>query len=484
MNQAPTNQTNTIGINAWVTRLSRNELPVLSEVMREINRLTSGSDTSVNQLSEVILRDASLTAKVLRLSNSAYFNPHGEQDVTTISRAVVKLGFQGIKAISLSVMLIDSLLKKGAKQRMLEWLARGFHAAVQAERLLGTRGQPVKEDAFIAALLLHVGDMAFWSCRGEQMLALERALGDKRGNADSERAVLGTTLREITQQLAGVWQLGQTLNEALQDGDCDTHTAQAVRLGEEISLAAEDGWNSPALEKVLDKVAAFTGQSREEAREALLKGAEDAAAVALNYGANKVCNFIPSTADAQLAPVKKSKSDAQLQLSILRELATMIHENVDANTLFQTVVEGVHRAIGFERVALLLIDPKKKILQAKYALSEEGTEWRDAMQFSMRGEQDNLFSYCLYSRQLLWMRPDKPGQLKHLIDIDSRKTVDSTNLVLSSLYAGPRQIGVLFADRGPQGDPIEQEQYESFCHFAQQANMGLSMLADRAKKKT
>lgn len=475
MNQAPTT-----GINAWVTRLSRNELPVLSEVMREINRLTSGgSDASVNQLSEVILRDASLTAKVLRLSNSAYFNPHGDQDVTTISRAVVKLGFQGIKAISLSVMLIDSLLKKGAKQRMLEWLARGFHAAVQAERLLANRGHAVKEDAFTAALLLHVGDMAFWSCRGEQIMALERTLGDRRGNAESERAVLGTTLREITQELAGIWQLGATVNEALQDGDCDSHAAQAVRLGEEISLAAEEGWDSPALEQVLDKVAAFTGQSREEARESLLKGAEDAAAVALNYGANKVCNFIPSTSDASAAPIKRSKADAQLQLSILRELATMIQENVDVNTLFQTVVEGVHRAIGLERVALLLIDPKKKILQAKYALSEEGASWRDAMQFSIHGEQDNLFSHCLHARQLLWLRPDKPGQLKHLIDIDARNVFDSHNLVLAALYAGSRQIGVLYADRGMGGDAIEQEQYESFCHFVQQANMGLSMLAER-----
>ncbi|MDB6062880.1 MAG: hypothetical protein JWM78_2983 [Verrucomicrobiaceae bacterium] len=476
-------QVHTSGIDAWVTRLSRNELPVLSEVMREINRLTNGSDTSVNQLSAVILRDASLTAKVLRLSNSAYFNPHGDQDVTTISRAVVKLGFQGIKAISLSVMLIDSLLKKGAKQRMLEWLARGFHAAVQAERLLVNRDQAVKEDAFIAALLLHVGDMAFWSCRGEQMLMLEQALGDQRDNSDNERDVLGTTLREITRKLAELWQLGPTLSEALQDGECDTFAAQAVRLGDEISLAAEAGWNSPELERVLDKVSAFTGQSREEARLGLLKGAEDAAAVALNYGANKVCNFIPSTSDAQAVPTaNRSKSDAQLQLSILRELATMIHENVDVNTLFQTVVEGVHRAIGYERVALLLIDSKKKILQAKYALSEEGTAWREAMQFSMKGEQDNLFSYCLHSRQLLWMRRDKPSQFKHLIELGARSAFDPSNCVMAALYAGPRQIGVLFADRGVKGDAIEQEQYESFCHFAQQANMGLSMLAERRSR--
>ena len=222
----------TTGIDAWVTRLSRAELPVLSEVMREINRLTSGSDTSVNQLSVVILRDAALTAKVLRLANSAYFNPHGDQDVTTISRAVVKLGFQGIKAISLSVMLIDSLLKKGAKQRMLEWLARGFHAAVQAERLVASRNKSIKEDVFVAALLLHVGDMAFWSCRGTQIGELEQLLSDQHGNESYERRILGTSMREITQQLVKLWQLGDTLEEALQDGDCDSIGAQAVRLGE------------------------------------------------------------------------------------------------------------------------------------------------------------------------------------------------------------------------------------------------------------
>ncbi len=471
-----------MGIDAWVTRLSRTELPVLSEVMRQINVLTSGSDTSVGQLSSVILRDAALTAKVLRVANSAYFNPHGGQEVTTISRAVVKLGFKGIKAISLSVILIDSLLKKGAKQRMLEWLARGFHAAVQAEQLLGGRDKAMKEDVFIATLLMHVGDMAFWSCRGEQMSELERVLGSLRGNEAYERSVLGTSLKEITRRLADVWELGDTLNEALQAGECDSVAAQAARLGNEISLAAEEGWDSEELENVLDKVTAFTGQGREEARRMLLKGAEDAAAVALNYGANKVCNFIPSTTDAPPPVARQTRADPQLQLSILRELASMINEGVDANTLFQTVVEGIHRGVGFERVALLLIDPRKKILQAKYALCDDAAQWRESMQFSMKGEQDNVLSYCLHTRQIVWMRRENPGQLKHLLDAHSKAVLAADNCVISSLYAGSRQVGIVYADRGREGEVIEQDQYESFCHFAQQANMGLSMLAERRNR--
>jgi hypothetical protein len=289
-------------------------------------------------------------------------------------------------------------------------------------------------------------------------------------------------MREITQQLAKLWQLGDTLEEALQNGECDSVAAQAVRLGEEISFAAEQGWHSEALETVLDKVAEFSGLGREEAREMLLKGAEDAASVALSYGANKVCNYIPSTVDAEVKVVRTSRGDPQLQLNILRELATMIQEQVDVNTLFQTVVEGIHRGVGFERVALCLIDPKKKILQAKYALSDEGTEWRESLSFSMKSEQDNLLAYCLHSRQLLWLRRDKPGQLKHLIDPRTAAAIAVDNCVMAALYAGSRQVGVVLADRGIGGDAIEQDQYESFCHFVQQVSMGLAMLADRKKR--
>lgn len=474
----------TRGLDAWVTRLSKAELPVLGGVMRDINRFTKASATSANQLAEVILKDGALTAKVLRLANSIHFNPYADQEVTTISRAVVKLGFQGIKAISLSVMLIDSLLKKGSRQRLLEWLARGFHAAVQAEQLVAERDPSLKEDVFVAALLFHLGDMAFWSCRGEQMAALEQLLAESGAPTDAvrEQRVLGTSLREITRQLAALWELGDTLNAALADADSDSPAVQAVRLGEEIALAAEQGWDSPALLAVLDKVAAFSGETREEARQRLLRGAEEAASVALSFGANKVCHYIPSTVEAASAQRGVTRADPQLQLNILRELAAMIHEQVDANTMFQMVVEGVHRGVGFERVALCLVDPKKKLLQGKYGLGDGAADWREALRFSIKSEQDNLLAYCLYSRQLVWMKPDKPSQLRHLIDERCAELLAVNNCVLAALYAGSRQVGVLLADRGPGGDPILQEQYESFCHFAQQANMGLAMLASQAKR--
>lgn len=470
----------TQGIDAWVTRLNRAELPVLGNVMREINRLTKDSDTSVNQLAQVIIKDAGLTAKVLRLANSIHFNPYAEQEVTTISRAVQKLGFQGIKALSLSVMLIDSLLKRGARERMLQWLGRAFHSAVQAEQLIAARNPAMKEDVFIAALLYRLGELAFWSCRGEQMSELEAGLGDASGDETIEREVLGTTLQEITRQLASVWQMGPTLLEAVGDASSDSPAVQAVRLGDAISAAAEQGWDSEALEAVIDRVAEFSGSSRDEVRQSLLKGAEEAASVAISYGANKVCNYIPTRADAPAQKRRAGSVNPELQLKLLRELGSMINDRVDVNTLFQMVVEGVHRGVGLERVGLCLLDPRDRVLKGKYALGEGAEVWRDQLRFPTASE--NLVAHCLQTRRLIWMRPTTAGTLRHLIDRDTSALITPTNCLLAPLFAGDRQVGVLLADRGPDGELVDQDQHESFSHFAQQANMGLAMLATQVKR--
>jgi HD-like signal output (HDOD) protein len=474
---------NALGLDAWVTRLHRAELPVLGGVMRDINRLTRDSATSVDALAAVILRDAALTAKVLRLSSSAYFNPHGDQEVTTLSRAVMKLGFNGIKAISLSVMLIDSLLRKGAKERMLQWLARGFHAAVQARALVAHRSDLDPEDVFISALLLHVGDLAFWSVRGSEATLLESHLGDRRNDEEAERAVLGASLQEITRELAGLWGLSQTLQEALADGAARNVAARAVQLGDAVALAAEEGWDSPAMSALLDQVSAFSGRGLIDLLPELQRNAQEAATVAVSFGANAICPYIPPPDNTPVRTLSKHRADPQLQLKILREMATMIQDGVDANTLFQTVVEGVHRGAGFERVALCLIDPKSKLLQAKHVLGEDAASWRELLRWPARHDQENLPAYCFHERQVLWLQPGRRIPQQGLIDNELGRQIATDNCVMAPLYTSARKIGVLIADRGHGGEPITPEQHDSFSHFVQQANMGLAVLAARVANR-
>lgn len=473
----------------WVRQLSSVQLPVLSGVMRELNAVTQASDSCAAELSEIILKDSGLTAKVLRIANSVYHNPNPDNPINTISRAVVQLGFPGIKAISLSVMMVDSLLKLDSKERMLEWMARGFHTGVQAENLIrASGGNEKQEEVFITSLLLHVGEMAFWSSKNAVVDQLDSQLDPHSGgDPQLEEEVLGTSMKAIGQALAEEWQLGGHVREALSPGSSPSKATEAVLLGEEISLAAEKGWDSPEFRDVLVKASMFSGRSLEDVRKMIEQGAEKAASVAVTYGANKICHFIPSTLPGTTE--KKAKPEAvvlkanpQLQLDILRDMGAMVEQMVDVNTLFQTVVEGIHRGIGLERVALCLIDPKVTMMSAKYVLGENTDEWRSDMQFPVKSDQDNLFSHCLHSRINVWMQPGKPGQLQHLVNKKTERLVTVNNMLISSVYAGNRPIGVIVADRGKQATQITQEQHESFDHFSHQTSMSLAMLAQKRKQ--
>lgn len=144
--------TRSLGLQAWLDRLSKAELPALSAVVQDLHRLSQTEKTSVQQLADVLLRDATLTSKVLRIGNSVYYNP-SQEPIRTISRAIMLIGFDNVRLIGMSVCVIDSLLTRAPREQLHMLLARSFHAAVQARNLAGYVLKRDQEEVFIAALL-------------------------------------------------------------------------------------------------------------------------------------------------------------------------------------------------------------------------------------------------------------------------------------------------------------------------------------------
>jgi HD-like signal output (HDOD) protein len=479
-------------VDYWVKQLADVELPVLSGVMQELNIVTQNDDSCAAQLSEIILKDSALTTKVLRIANSVHYNPGIDNQVMTISRAVIKLGFHSIKAISLSVMLIDSLLKQSSRERMLQWMAKSFHCAVQAETLLkATTGNDREESVFISGLLLHLGEMAFWSGNSKLSHQMEPLLGDNTvSNQQVEIELLGCTLNNISCALVHKWDLGEQLGQALAGADIPFEklpdAIKATRIAAEISQATEQGWDSLEFQSVVTKASLFSGLSKDETRLLIEQAADKAASVALTYGANKICHLIPSKHNAvqkNIDPEATSlKADPKLQLSILREMATMVKQRVEINTLFQMVVEGIHRGIGLERVCLCLADPSMSTLAAKYVLGVDTDQWRHEMQLPVKAEQNNLFAYCLHTRTSMWLREGVVCEQQHLIDKHISHLIDTQNCLISVVYSNNRSIGIIVADKGIRNRvAIDQDQRDSFEHFSQQVNMSLAVLAEMAR---
>ena len=87
---------------------STEDLPGLSPVVSKVMELIKTNDASAKSLAEVIQNDNTLTTKVLRVVNSAYYAIPSK--VSTIAQAVVILGLDTIKNLVLSMSIMELLV--------------------------------------------------------------------------------------------------------------------------------------------------------------------------------------------------------------------------------------------------------------------------------------------------------------------------------------------------------------------------------------
>ncbi|WP_156497575.1 HDOD domain-containing protein, partial [Oleiphilus sp. HI0043] len=93
------------GLHGWMRTLEKSEAAVLSTLIKELDQVTASDESSGAQLAEVILKDVSLTANIIRVANAVTFNPSNIA-VTTVSRAVINIGFKNIRSICLSIKVL------------------------------------------------------------------------------------------------------------------------------------------------------------------------------------------------------------------------------------------------------------------------------------------------------------------------------------------------------------------------------------------
>lgn len=474
------------GLDNWIRKLTKQNMPVVGQVIAELNSLTGSDDSDANQLAEVILRDPNLTSHVLRVANSVHYN-YSNFPINTVSRAIVLIGLKGMRAVCISLLLIDTLLKPDAKKQLLRLMAQGLHAATQARDLIKMHDEEAAEEVFIAGLLFHLGEMAFLA--NEKSCAENAALheGSSKSRKEAMENILGTTFRAISRGLAKHWKLGGTLEHALYPGRESSVKVQAVVLGERMSRAALAGWDSGAAQKVVDEMARYTYLEPEQCLALAQESAERAAEVALHYGAAEACPLIPGKAvttkrHAQNASAahKILRPDAQLQLNILRELTTATSENADVNTIFQMVIEGMHRGVGIERVALAFV--QNHAVKAKYVLGEGTEDWRSDFDFDVGPYSDNVFTHAISEGSATWIDTAFLEAHADLHPADIVRVLGRRPALIYALQVRGRTPAIFYADRFDYGGKFSKDQFESFRHFASQAQLNLNLLSQNRPK--
>lgn len=465
----------TYGLDAWLHRLSDAELPALASVARNLQQLADNHmQVTVQQMAGVLLHDAALTSKVLRIANSVYYNP-SQEPIRTLTRAIVLIGFENVRQIALSVGLIDTLLSKSTREQLVHLLAQSFHAAVQARNIAGYMLSRHQEEVFVTALLYHLGELAFWGCVGKQADEFADALTEQ--GADPEqvaRAQLGFTFRQLSSALVRSWGLGDSASPSLSNSGQAETANRAMLLGVRISEIAPDGWDSEAMQKLVKEVAQITGISTEDAFQQVLSSADEAVDVARTYGASKLCDLIPSTDPEQIRAQQELRRARLLQPDLtllqhgLQELGHLATLHPDIHVVFDTLMKGLHHGAGLERVMVALLADNQANFRARRVIGEKTDGW--LQEFALPAEPQSpthIFSYALRNRDALWMGVPATLGLQDLITPTLKPWIGSGMFFIAPLFAGKRDVGVIYADNRVSGRALKNEQFMAFQRYAQ-----------------
>ena len=200
-----------------LTRLDRiGDLPTLSPVAARVNRMLQDPDTSIRKLSETIEKDQPITARMLKLVNSAFFGMPSR--VGNIPHALVLLGFNTVRNAVLSISIINAFSPKKILDGfdMKEFWRHSIAVAVTSKHLAEKTRLHPPDDSFTGGLLHYIGKFVLsqyfpdlfgkvWTSSKENHLSF----------IEAEKREMPLTHAQIGAHLASKWRLPAGLTDSI-----------------------------------------------------------------------------------------------------------------------------------------------------------------------------------------------------------------------------------------------------------------------------
>lgn len=232
---------------------SMGELPSSPAVVNQVMSMTSDFNADVQTLSRALSADQSITAKVLKLSNSSFYGR--ASSVSTLDEAIMILGFFSLRSLVVATAthdMFDSSNPNSPENKLWEHsLATAMCARSLAKRIK----HPHSEEAFIAGLMHDLGKLIFLQkMPGEYQSVTESISGFEESCLQSERDHFGFDHAQLGRVLMTKWSFPARLVDAVQHHhqpqmggstptevslDCIVHLADAMTRNMGVAFGEE-----------------------------------------------------------------------------------------------------------------------------------------------------------------------------------------------------------------------------------------------------
>jgi hypothetical protein len=433
--------------------LDSNEFPAFSRRIQEVLAQLQDEHASLDHLTDVVLREYSLTLKVLRTAHSAHFQRWGAPPSLSASRAMALIGAKTLRDLANGLLLFEHFHKHspGVRQLMVLSMLTANHARALAVRL----GYPGPEEAYLCGMFHNLGEVLVACHFPAEYARILAATQEPATDAEPpEVAVLGFRYQDLGAAMARHWGLNVVAGSMLSAGGAD-------RLGEIVGLShalttgvyrQDEVKSAGAVGRLVAGYGSALGISEEQLGELLEVGITETRETITGMG----IGFSDLRLRRQVeAAVKRSSGGDAAQERMVSDLdaALKLEAGFDLNRVLQLVLESAHRGGPFDRALLCLLNQDRSELQARFGYGDGADTLVERFRFGLSSQGGSL-SAALTKQKDAYVNRDRPiswsdGQFMRLVGAES--------FAVLPLTVRGAVVGCLYLDRlTPQPAPDER----------------------------
>ncbi|WP_028456164.1 serine/threonine protein kinase [Chitinilyticum litopenaei] len=461
------------------------DFPALSQTISAINKIDEADSERLQNLSEVILKDFSLTNKLLRIVNSASFGQFGGT-ISTVSRAIVILGYDNIRNLAITLLLFEHMHNRSQAIKLREAVLMAFFGGLLARCLGQKAGWREFEGVMICGMFQHLGKLLTLYYFPEESQEIERrAQQDGCSNEIAAEKVLGISYRELGLGVAQSWNFPDKMLHSLRampDGPIREPQNNTERLRLFANLSAEllplidaSARDIPAMMVQLVKrytpaVALhsndFEKVLQETAKQYLgylgLLGVDvsgSAYAKRLNQlagtplGVSQTAEPVADTLTGHILDAGTPAGSANTPQQITSMLAAGVQDITNTlvgdfklNDLLRMILETMYRSVGFDRVLFCTRDTRSNRMLARFGFGADIQQIIPKFAFDLGGVAD-VFQLVVSKNADVLIEDIDAESIRQRIPVWYRDAVPAHTFIVFPLVIDKKPIGLFYGDR-------------------------------------
>jgi eukaryotic-like serine/threonine-protein kinase len=493
----------------------KSDFPTLSDSVMRIQSVASSDTESVSDLTNEILKDVALTNKLLRLVNSVNYAHAGGGTISTVSRAVSLVGFNAVRNMALSLVLLEHMQDKAHVGQLKEEFLRALMAgSVASELAMATREG---EEAFIGAMFQNLGRLLtefYFPEEARQIRGLLAAAEHQGGEEAAAIQVLGLAFEDLGTGVAKAWSLPDSLQRCMRKpsgpppGKTPENGTERLRwtamAANEISdtlLRSEPAHVAARLREVIARHARVLGQGSAQIEQAIAKARSKLVQLAQVMD----IRVLPGSAAGRLlltptpegsavagggsedalqthalrasvppggAPAERSKAQTTEMLAAgVQDITNAMVEQFKLNDVLRMILETMYRALSFRRIVFCLRDPRTETLTGRFGLGEDNQEAVRALKVPLKAEGDLFAAVCTRGADTL-ISDATEARMAARLPLWYRQSLNAPAFLLLPLQLKGSPFALIYADqKAPGGILLDEKELALLRTLRNQAVM-------------